>query len=114
MNIEREELECPCCGLSLATEELISKLRVARFHAGVPFLITSGTRCVRHNANIGGSPTSAHLLGFAADISVKSSELRFKIIGGLLLAGFNRILVYETFVHVDIDDSRSGPIIKLM
>ena len=114
MNIDKKELSCKCCGLNLSSEDLLSKLRVARFHADTPFVITSGTRCVNHNKAVGGSPTSSHMLGLAADISVSDSAFRYQIVAGLITAGFTRILIYKTFIHVDVDQSRSGPIVKLM
>jgi uncharacterized protein YcbK (DUF882 family) len=41
-----------------------------REHVGVPVRITSGYRSPQHNRLIGGSPTSQHCKGEAADIKV--------------------------------------------
>ncbi len=38
-----------------------------REHLGCPIIITSGYRCRDLNRDVGGSPTSQHLLGLAAD-----------------------------------------------
>ncbi len=42
-------------------------LEAARAVVGVPIRVTSGFRTVQHNADIGGSPTSDHVVGLAAD-----------------------------------------------
>ena len=114
MSIERYELDCPCCGLNKTTDELINKLKIARIIANTPFVVTSGTRCEKHNAEVGGSPTSSHKDGTACDIAVKSDTARWSIVRGLLAAGFKRILLYKNFVHVDVDHNKLQPLIKIM
>lgn len=49
-------------------------LEPIRAHAGAPLLITSGLRSRELNAAIGGSPTSQHLRGRAADFVVPGRE----------------------------------------
>ena len=51
--------------------ELVRYLQRIRNWAGAPVTISSGYRTVSHNRNIGGSATSKHCLGKAADIYVK-------------------------------------------
>ena len=48
--------------------ELVEKLQRIRDVLGVPLKITSGYRCIVHNASkaVGASRTSKHLYGFAA------------------------------------------------
>lgn len=41
---------------------------------GKPIIVTSGYRCYRLNRAVGGSPTSAHPLGWAADIKPASGS----------------------------------------
>lgn len=56
-------------------------LQPARDHFGVPIVVTSGYRCAAVNNVVGGSPTSWHTEGCAADIrferksGLKDSEL---------------------------------------
>lgn len=114
MSIERHELDCKCCGLNRTSTELMDRLKVARVFADVPFIVTSGTRCIKHNAEVGGSPTSAHLLGYAVDLLVKDDYHRFQILQGLVRGGFKRILIYKTFIHADVAHDRVSPICKLM
>ena len=49
-------------------EELLGVLDGLREHYGKPIKITSGYRCAELNKLVGGSPTSAHVIGYAADM----------------------------------------------
>jgi uncharacterized protein YcbK (DUF882 family) len=91
--------------------EFLDKLDVARHDAEVPFKITSGYRCPTMNLTVGGKPNSAHVRGQAADIWVVSSRNRFKILRGLISAGFHRIGIGYDFIHVDDDDSKVEDVI---
>jgi len=86
--------------------ELVIKLDQARELAGVPFKITSGFRTVQHNAEVGGAEGSSHTLGVAADILADTNEKRFKILKGMLDAGFTRLGIYKTHIHCDVDTAK--------
>mgnify|MGYP004534932193 FL=1 len=70
-NFTRDEFQCQCkkCEAQMIDTELAEKLQRIRDVLGVPLKITSGYRCIVHNASkaVGGSRTSKHLYGFAAD-----------------------------------------------
>jgi uncharacterized protein YcbK (DUF882 family) len=88
----------------------------ARHIANIPFHITSGFRVeadIERLAKDGYkvSQTSSHLKGYAADIAVNSSADRYKIIDALLQAGFNRIGIAKTFIHVDNDPDKPADVI---
>ena len=51
-------------------EGLVVLLQAIREHFGKAVTITSGYRTAAHNAKVGGSKSSQHLLGRAADIQV--------------------------------------------
>lgn len=60
-------------------EELLEVLDGLREHYGKPIKITSGYRCAALNKLVGGSPTSAHVIGYAADLQpVQGSFEEFK------------------------------------
>lgn len=86
-------------------------LNHARQIAGIPFKINSGFRSQEHNKKVGGTETSSHLTGHAADIHCTSSTYRYEIISALLQAGFNRIGIAETFIHVDNDPNKTQKVI---
>jgi zinc D-Ala-D-Ala carboxypeptidase len=93
--------------------ELVEMLDKAREVAGIPFIITSGLRSEIKNCEVGGVMDSAHCKGLAVDLSCKTSDARFLIIKGLLVAGFNRIGLYTTHIHTDIDKTKPQNIIYL-
>jgi uncharacterized protein YcbK (DUF882 family) len=101
------ETECRCgCGMNISPQ-LLEKLNDAREAAGVPFVITSGARCVAHNRSIGGTPNSSHTRGLGVEIACSSSQARYAILKGLFSAGFARIGYNQAknFFHCDIDES---------
>jgi len=110
-HFKESEFCCPCCGKSEMDQEFLNKLSEARSHAGVPFKINSGFRCVVHNGSLPNSSAfSSHLSGHAADIATPNSAIRYAILLGLLLSGFNRIGIGTNFVHVD-DDPKKPPFV---
>ena len=59
----------------LLDEELVVLLQCIREHFGKPVHITSGYRTAAHNAAVGGSKSSQHLLGRAADFYVEGVDV---------------------------------------
>jgi zinc D-Ala-D-Ala carboxypeptidase len=88
----------------------LSKLEKAREIANIPFIINSGWRSKETNKRVGGTPNSSHLKGVAADIKCIDSSSREVIIRSCILAGFSRIGVAKTFIHVDSDESKNSAI----
>lgn len=58
----------------LIDEGLVVLLQCIREHFGKPVTITSGYRTASHNTRVGGSKSSQHLLGRAADIQVQDTD----------------------------------------
>ena len=56
-------------------EDLAALLEAIRLHFGRPVAITSGFRTAAHNAAVGGSKSSQHLLGRAADFYVEGVDV---------------------------------------
>jgi hypothetical protein len=76
---------------------------------GYGFNITSGYRCPRLNQAVGGKKNSAHIHGLAADIRFTGQTHAKALIDALLKAGFKRIGLGSSFIHVDIDNSLPTP-----
>lgn len=115
------EVVCKCCLKGDIDFKLRIMLNTAREISGIPYILNSAYRCEKHNKDVGGSPTSSHmgakignLKGLAVDIKAINSNQRFKIVYGLIKSGFKRILIYETFIHVDIDESKTQEILVRM
>ena len=87
--------------------DFLAMLDEARSIAGVPFHINSGYRTRVHNERVGGSKNSSHLRGLAADIRCRNSSERFLIVAALIAAGFNRIGIASSFIHVDNDSVKT-------
>jgi len=92
-------------------QEILHMLDAVRKKFGKPIKINSGYRTVARNKKIGGVSKSSHLKGLAVDISCNNSVDRFKLLNLLLEAGFNRIGIAKTFIHVDIDKNKSQNVI---
>jgi len=101
-----EEFSCPDCGKNEISLNLVHMLDQARKIAGIPFKITSGYRCEKHNKEVGGKPDSEHLRGFAVDIACSNSRSRFLIERSLFLVGFDRIGEDDNFIHVGVDKNK--------
>lgn len=86
----------------------ILKLQTLRNLIGKPLVITSGYRCAKHNAEVGGEPDSAHLYGWAADIQTPDHKFRFNLLlKAVVSAGISRIGFGENFLHLDIGDLKN-------
>lgn len=91
-------------------ESFLSMLDDARGIAGISFTINSGFRTKSHNAYVGGKEKSSHQYGYAADIHCTESRSRFIIIDALIKAGFSRIGIAKSFIHVDNDPDKDGDV----
>ena len=101
----------PSCSINDMDENFLHRLDVARFHSGVPYIVNSAYRTVEHEKSKGRSGESSHTKGVAVDLKATNSRTRFKIIEGLLKAGFTRIGVYDWGIHVDLDYAKDQQVI---
>lgn len=112
--INSTEMDCHgsgCCSQTLINEKLVEYLTKIREHFGAPITITSGYRCSRHNANVGGATGSRHSKGDAADIVVSGVTPR-EVAKYAESIGIMGIGLYETssdghFVHIDTREKKS-------
>jgi uncharacterized protein YcbK (DUF882 family) len=108
-HFDRSEFRCRCgCGWDTVDAELIRVLEdLRRCLMDRPITINSGCRCKMHNALVGGSPKSQHILGKAADIRVVGLDP--SVVAECLedkypdRYGIGR---YISFTHIDV---RGGP-----
>lgn len=90
--------QCTCCGQGDITPNVRNALTRMAEENGIRIIVTSGYRCAKHNAAVGGAPKSAHLRGDAADII--SHSLTPLALGALAKTYFPRVLLYKTHAHV--------------
>ena len=107
---EFDSPDLPNSGLNM-DNDFLQMLDMAREIANIPFKINSGYRTKEHNEKVGGKPQSSHLVGKATDIAYKDSRERYIIITSLQEAGYNRLGISKTFVHVDNDQTKSPNVI---
>ena len=76
-HFERSEFACHCDGKycngfpAEMQQKLITVADRVRDYFKAPVTVSSGVRCSRHNANVGGVSNSRHLSGKAMDFSVR-------------------------------------------
>ena len=79
-HFDRKEFKCRCGNIycnGYPTEMKKGVLTVAdrtREHFDSPAIVSSGLRCTRHNANVGGVSNSRHLSGKAMDFCIKGKS----------------------------------------
>ena len=88
-------------------QKLAIQLQVLREYLNTPITVNSGYRSVEYNKRIGGVKNSQHILGNAADITVKGytpkniyNAIEFLIDKGEMLQG--GLGLYNGFLHYDI------------
>lgn len=109
-------LKCKCgnCNAIEPSADLIQRLTEIEKVSGITLGINSGVRCKKRNEEAGGKPDSAHLYGYAADIAVPDSKVRWALLWTIFkYNSFNRIVIYKTFIHVDCDESKPRNIIQV-
>jgi putative chitinase len=96
--------------LRLLVSEILDPLREAW---GGPIIVSSGYRCEKLNSMIGGSPTSAHRHGWAADIKPGNGDIEgFKAFVARWVDGrkFDQYIDERTdtgnWVHIALYDGR--------
>lgn len=102
-----------CDALTQPNQDLVAKLNGMRETLGRSIVINSGLRCKSYNAKVGGVSDSQHVLGEAADLKVPGSRDRFKLVEAAYQAGFRRIGVGKTFVHVDVGEHADQEVLWL-
>ena len=112
-DFSRYEFECPCgCSSQMVDQELADKLQIIRSKLGKKIKITSGYRCIKHNAKVDGSKQSRHLYGIAADWRTLDRSVNPVALGIIAQSvGFGGIGIYwhskGAFVHTDTRGGKS-------
>ena len=110
-HFSRFEFFCPCCGKGEPVPRLVTLLEHLRERVGRPVKITSGYRCPKHNAAVGGVTDSPHLQNVAAALAMVDSGHRFALVEAALAVGFQRVGLYrgKKCVHVDVAEAPNFP-----
>jgi len=105
------------CGFDAVSMDLVERLERMRAFLGERIIIESGCHCPKHNAEVGGATNSAHLTGEAADPRPDGGRwdgnVRFRWVEAALAAGFRRIGIGPTKIHVDVSRTLPWPVLWL-
>ena len=105
-HFSRSEFKCHCgeCGFDVVDIELITCLEAVRDYFQAPIKVLSGCRCAAHNAAIGGSPKSQHMLGKAADIAISGVHPNevYDYLDRICFDEHGGLGQYKTFTHLDV------------
>lgn len=77
---KKDEFRCKCGGKycdgfpAQPREALVRLADRVRGHFGAPMTVSSGVRCITHNATVGGAVASRHMAGKAMDFCVKGKS----------------------------------------
>jgi|TARA_Y100001937_G_scaffold2379_1_gene2983 uncharacterized protein YcbK (DUF882 family) len=97
-------------------DNFLERLDIARDIYGYPMIVTSGFRSIEYQRELierglKAAKNSSHLLGLAADIYCDDSRKRYLMVEAFLDAGFRRIGIGSTFIHVDLDEAKPQDVI---
>ena len=114
----RQDILCPCCGqgANQIQPQLLDRLKTLESEIG-PVKISSGYRCPAHNKSVGGEPDSAHVTGYAIDISCGADGKYARRVLSHALPIFNRIGISAKtgstakFIHMDCAPNLPQPCI---
>jgi len=99
------DFECRCdsknCDAVPIDQELVENLIKLRKMVGMPFIITSGSRCRYWNEKKNGSPDSYHLTGQAVDFRVSGGAFVYMVAKLAPSFGFFGIGINKGFIHLD-------------
>lgn len=106
-----KEFRCKHCGKGQPAAALVLALEVLRRAWGGPVIVNSGWRCKEHNKAVGGSESSRHLIGCAADIRPRDAEFfsPFKLLVAQMYGGLDgwEFKMYPSFVHLAVPRSEA-------
>lgn len=114
-NFTEKEFACKCCGKNITSQKVIDMCQAIRDAIGYPIRVSSGTRCEKHNAEVGGEKNSNHVKGLAADLVCASTGAKrlFSVIADMKARGRLPELSYailytqKDFVHIDCGAART-------
>lgn len=107
---DRSEFKCQCGGKycngfqNEPQEKLIKVADKVRAHFNAKITVSSGVRCTRHNANVGGVSNSRHLTGKAMDFCV-AGKTAAQVLAHVQTYPEIRYAyaIDNSFVHMDIN-----------
>lgn len=107
-HFKKSEFTCKCgCGLNNMNLIVVKIADEVREYFGSPAIVTSGSRCEKHNKEVGGVSNSRHLQGKAIDMYVQgvSGEDLLSYLQTLVNSGklrYTYLITGSNACHIDI------------
>ena len=106
---KRSEFKCQCGGKYCngypveMQEKVVKAADKVRAHFGKPVTVSSGIRCTKHNAEVGGVSNSRHLQGKAIDLNVSgfSAAMVLAYVQSLPEIRYS-YAINSNYIHMDI------------
>lgn len=98
------DFPCPCgaCEGGALDETFMQQLLVFLANSGrSSWEVDSGKRCEHHNAAVGGSPKSLHVLGRAIDLATPTVQAKTVAIDAAHKTGLKGLGLGANFTHID-------------
>lgn len=112
---QASEFKCKCgradCPAPRVSDALMERLDRVRMRVGYALYVSSGVRCEKHNADVGGERDSEHMIGTGADILADSGRQKFELVRAALDEGFRRIGIGKNFVHLGVSQQHPQDVI---
>jgi len=110
-NFRREEFRCRCGGEfcdgfpAEPSEKLVRLAQTVRSHFAAPVVISSGLRCEKHNARVGGVSDSRHKRGLAMDFRVQGKTAP-EVLSFVQTQSQTRYAyaIDKNYLHMDVTD----------
>lgn len=116
-NFDKKELMCKCgCDRFNYDDNFLVRLQAFRLKHNSGLIVTSGGRCVQHNKNVGGVPTSLHECetkpASACDVTGDCERIYQE---ACAIGLFNEVIWYQksNFVHLGYSDKKNTPYYKI-
>jgi len=102
-----------CDSLKVINPALLDHLNILHELLKRAVTVESGLRCEFWNTKVGGVKDSEHMAGDAVDVVCTTSKDRFDIVRFSWRAGFKRVGVGKTFIHLDVSPTKTPEVLWL-
>jgi uncharacterized protein YcbK (DUF882 family) len=103
--IDKMRCQCGCRALKQTNVFIQAFLKLWGLMGG-DVLPTSGTRCYKHNVEVGGASSSRHLISDAVDLACRDADYQERLVDLARTCGFRGIGWGKNFVHLDCGAAR--------
>ena len=112
-HFKEEEFNCSETGENDMTGTFMRRLEQCRYIFDKPMVINSGYRSPKHSIEAAKDKPGEHSQGMAADVACDSSRDRYDLVRAAIHAGFHRLGIADTYVHLGLSYRKDKDVIWL-